>query len=102
MGHYYQVQVEIGKQEDGLWRVEVPGLKGCWVDASTLEEALGDIQEVIAMVIDLYQEEGWELPATIKKAEGAPARASLPVIIEEHPFRRIPVKTRTRKAGKVS
>lgn len=99
---YYQVQVQISKQEDGLWRVEVPELRGCWVDAATLEEGLANIQEVIAMVLDLYNEEGWELPHTLSKVEGPPSQASLPIIIEEHHFRRIPVKTRTRKAGKVA
>jgi predicted RNase H-like HicB family nuclease len=48
----YEVQLQIGRQEDGLWRVEAPGLQGCWVDAPTVEQAIADIQEVIAMAVD--------------------------------------------------
>ena len=31
MDSHYEVQVSIGRQEDGLWRVEVLGLSGCWI-----------------------------------------------------------------------
>jgi len=47
MADQYQAQLTVGRQEDGLWRVEVPGLHGCWVDAPTLAQAVAEIQEVI-------------------------------------------------------
>ncbi len=37
---YYQVPLEITRQEDGLWRPEARHLKGRWVDAPTGWETL--------------------------------------------------------------
>jgi len=41
----YQVRVALGRQEDGLWRAEVPSLPGCFVDALTLAEAIADFKK---------------------------------------------------------
>ena len=84
MGTGYQAQVSIGRQEDGLWRVEVPDLHGCWVDAPTLAQALSEIQEVIAMVIDHSNEQGWPLPSSVTPLTTEPGVAHLPVILSEH------------------
>jgi len=89
MSGRYQVEIQIGRQEDGLWRVEVPGLHGCWVDAPTLAQALADIQEVIAMAVDDSNEQGWELPESVTPLEGEPGTAVLPVILSEHRFARV-------------
>ena len=83
MGPGYQAQVSIGRQEDGLWRVEVLDLQGCWVDAPTLAQALSEIQEVIAMVIDYSNEQGWPLPSSVTPLTTEPV-ANLPVILSEH------------------
>lgn len=60
------------------------------------EEALSQIQEVIAMVVDLYQEKGWPLPAEIHTTEALPLTAVIPVAVAEHKFRRVP-KTALRQ-----
>ncbi|MBM2826969.1 MAG: HicB like antitoxin of bacterial toxin-antitoxin system [Dehalococcoidia bacterium] len=86
LSKYYQAEVHITKQEDGLWRLFVPDLKGCWVDCKTLEEGFSDIQEAIALVISYYDEHGLTLPATIREGDGQPAKASLPVLVEEYKF----------------
>ena len=88
MSGRYQVEIAIGKQEDGLWRVEVPGLHGCWVDAPTLAEAIADIQEVIGMAVDDANEQGWALPGSVIALTGEPERAVLPVLISEQTFKR--------------
>ena len=80
----YDVQVSIGRQEDGLWRVEVPDLHGCWVDAPTVAQALSEIQEVIAMVIDYSNEQGWPLPSSVTPSTTEPTIAHLPVVLSEH------------------
>ena len=89
---YYNVPVEISKQEDGLWRVEVPSLQGCFVDADTLEGALAEIHEAIAMMIDVRQEEGLPLPADIFSADALPIATTVPVCPSEHHFRRFPLR----------
>ena len=96
---YYQVPLEISKQEDGLWRVEAPSLQGCWVDADTLEEGLSDVQEVIAMTIDIYQEKEWALPEEVLSSDTLPLKAFVPVAINEHKFRRVS-KIVKRKANR--
>ena len=83
---YYQVPLKISKQEDGLWRVEAPGLQGCWVDEPTLAEALYQIHEVIAMFLDLKREEGLPLPEEVKVNEALPLYASIPVFPDEIEF----------------
>jgi predicted RNase H-like HicB family nuclease len=85
---YYQVPVEINRQEDGLWRAEAPSLKGCWVDASTVESVLAQMPQVIAMVIDLYLEKGWSIPEEVSGVDTLPLHASLAVAIDEHEFHR--------------
>jgi len=63
----YEVEVVISKQEDGLWRAEVPGVPGCFVDEDTLEEAVQDIQEVIQIFIASYRDRGKSLPPQLRK-----------------------------------
>ncbi|MSQ15905.1 MAG: type II toxin-antitoxin system HicB family antitoxin [Dehalococcoidia bacterium] len=95
---YHQVPFEISKQEDGLWRVEAPGLQGCWVDEPTLAEAISEIQEVIAMMIDIYEEKGSPLPQEISTKADLPLKATIPVAVTEHKFRRVskPAKNKRR------
>ena len=84
----YEVEVRISKQEDGLWRAEVPSLPGCFVDDARLAQALTDIQEVAAMMLDLYLEQGKILPSAQRVDEGILVTTKVPIIIEEHKFRR--------------
>jgi len=97
MSGRYQVELKIGKQEDGLWRVQVPDFHGVWVDAPTLNQATAEIQEVIAMAVDDYREQGWELPSSVSVLQAEPTTAVLPVIAAEHPFDRVVPRTKGRK-----
>jgi predicted RNase H-like HicB family nuclease len=72
MSSRYQGEIQIGQQEDGLWRVEVPSLTGGWVDAPTLEQAFTEIQEGIAMALDEYEERGREIPSSVTRLEREP------------------------------
>ncbi|MBI2911684.1 MAG: type II toxin-antitoxin system HicB family antitoxin [Chloroflexi bacterium] len=90
----YLLAARLSRQDDGLWRVEVPALPGAFVDAPTVEQALSEIQEVAAMVIDLYQEEQRSFPPEVREIAELPALLTLPVVVAEHSFRRI---TRPKK-----
>ncbi len=90
----------LSRQEDGLWRVEVPALPGAFVDAPTVEQALSEIQEVAAMVIDLYQEEQRSLPPEVRPIVDLPAALSLPVVVAEHSFRRITNRKKLRGSSR--
>lgn len=96
MSGQYQVEVQIGRQEDGLWRVQVPDLTGCWVDAPTLEQALSELQAVIAMAVDDYEEHEWPLPASVKQLSEEPTEAVIPVVVGEHRIIRYKPRTKRR------
>jgi len=95
MGKYYQAPIRITKQEDDLWRIEVPVLQGCWVDAETLEQGIRDIQEVIAMTIGFYLEQGWPLPVEITQPTKAPFAGALPIALDEYSFKRLPARRKS-------
>ena len=84
MAGQYEVNVQIGRQEDGLWRVEVPDLIGCWVDAPTLARALAELQDVIAMTLDHYADEERPFPEGVTLLHNEPTTATIPVVVGEH------------------
>lgn len=84
----YRIEVHLSKQEDGLWRAEVPALPGCFVDAETADVAIQGIQECAAMALDLYLEAGSPLPEEIGWRLDLPFTFSLPLVLEEHPMKR--------------
>jgi predicted RNase H-like HicB family nuclease len=79
----YKVDVRLSKQEDGLWRAEVPALPGCFVDGPTMSGVLSDIQEVAALAIDFFREKG-SLPAAITLANPIGMSVAIPVLVDEH------------------
>jgi predicted RNase H-like HicB family nuclease len=93
----FQVRVSIGRQEDGLWRVEVPDLPGCWVDAETLTQALSDIQEVIALSVDYRNELGLPLPSSLTPLPEEPISVDIPILLGEHHQRVKPIRARQLK-----
>jgi predicted RNase H-like HicB family nuclease len=48
--------------EDGYMIAEVPSLPGCISQGKTREEALANIQEAIALHVEVLQERGEPLP----------------------------------------
>ena len=86
---YYQVPLKITKQENGLWRIEAPSLPGCFVDETTLADALYQMHEVVAMFIDLIQEERRPLPEEVTVSRTLPLYATIPVAPDEIEFSRV-------------
>ena len=87
----FTIEVELKKQEDGLWRATVPAVQGCWVDAETVKQALEDIQDAAVMVIDFMEENQEELPSSVSPMEDASFSARIPIVVREHRFvRRTP------------
>ncbi|MBE9211712.1 type II toxin-antitoxin system HicB family antitoxin [Plectonema cf. radiosum LEGE 06105] len=48
--------------EDGYFIVEVPSLSGCISQGKTREEALANIEEAIALYIEVLQDRGEPIP----------------------------------------
>ena len=98
---YYNVPVTVSKQEDGLWRAEVPGIQGCWVDEPTLAKALHEIHEVFALFADVLLEEGRPFPDGVTVSDDLPLSATIPVTLSEHKIRRYPIGAkRARRVAK--
>lgn len=55
-------QVILYKDEDGIWIVECPTLKGCISQGKTKQEALSNIKEAIAGYITALEEDGLSVP----------------------------------------
>jgi predicted RNase H-like HicB family nuclease len=56
--------VTIQRDEEGMWVVECPSIPGCVSQGVTKEEALKNIEEAIALCLEVRAERG--LPLTIE------------------------------------
>lgn len=48
-------------EEGGHW-VEVPALPGCYSQGESVEDALGNVREAIALYLEALRDEGQEAP----------------------------------------
>ncbi len=48
-------------EEGGVW-VEVPALPGCYSQGESVEEALGNVREAIALYLETLRDEGQDAP----------------------------------------
>ena len=56
--------VTIDRDEDGIWVVECPAIPGCVSQGKTKDEALANVQEAIALCLEVRAEQG--LPLTVE------------------------------------
>lgn len=61
-----RLKVVLEKSEEGGYTVYVPALPGCISEGDTLEEALANIREAIALYLETLEE---ELPEDAQLAE---------------------------------
>jgi len=59
--HRYEI-VLCWSDEDQAYIAEVPELKWCAADGKTYQEALGNVEVVIAEWIETAKEKGWAIP----------------------------------------
>jgi predicted RNase H-like HicB family nuclease len=57
-------QVTLDRDEDGVWVVQCPSIRGCVSQGKTREEALENIKEAITLCLEVRAEKG--LPLTIE------------------------------------
>jgi len=67
----YKFKVVIEQDEDGVYVVECPALKGCYSQGATIEEALENIKDAIRLHIEARQAIGENVPveALIEEVE---------------------------------
>ncbi|HEY3857964.1 MAG TPA: type II toxin-antitoxin system HicB family antitoxin [Verrucomicrobiae bacterium] len=59
-----KLSVTIDRDEDGVWIVECPSIPGCVSQGKTKQQAIKNIEEAIALCLEVRAERG--LPLTIE------------------------------------
>jgi len=63
--------VTVDRDEDGVWIAECPAIPGCVSQGGTREEALSNVQEAIALCLEVRAERGLPLTIETKQVEVA-------------------------------
>lgn len=63
--------VTIDRDEDGAWITECPAIPGCVSQGQTKDEALVNIQEAIALCLEVRAEKGLPLTLETRQVEVA-------------------------------
>ena len=66
-----KLMVTIDRDEDGVWIVECPSIPGCVSQGHTKDEAIANIQEAIALCIEVRAEQGLPLTVETRQVEVA-------------------------------
>ena len=61
--------VIIERDEDGVWIAECPAIPGCISQGATEDEAMANIQEAIALCLEVRAEMGWPLTMETRQVE---------------------------------
>ncbi len=63
--------VTLERDEDGVWVAECPSIPGCVSQGKTRQEVLANIQEAIALCLEVRAERGMPLTVETKQVEVA-------------------------------
>jgi len=63
--------VILDRDEDGMWVVECPSIPGCVSQGQTKDEALSNVQEAIALCLEVRAEKGLPLTVETRQVEVA-------------------------------
>jgi antitoxin HicB len=61
--HHFTVNLH--PQPEGGYTVLVPALPEVVTEGDTREEAMANAKEAIELVLEMYREEGWDIPADV-------------------------------------
>jgi predicted RNase H-like HicB family nuclease len=62
-----KLSVTIDRDEDGVWVVECPSIPGCVSQGKTKQQAIKNIEEAIALCLEVRAERG--LPLTVETCQ---------------------------------
>ena len=82
MVQQYELPVTVKKDGDGFMAV-CPVWKDCYAQGDTIDEAVAEITGVAATLIEIYQEEGMNIPLRVSKKTKAQGelRFNLPLVV---------------------
>ncbi|MFW5883531.1 MAG: type II toxin-antitoxin system HicB family antitoxin [Verrucomicrobiota bacterium] len=63
--------VTLDRDEDGVWVAECPSIPGCVSQGENREQALANIQEAIALCLEVRSERGMPLTIETKQVQVA-------------------------------
>ena len=61
--------VTLDRDEDGVWVAECPSIPGCISQGQTREEAVANIEEAIALCLEVRAERGMPLTVETRQVE---------------------------------
>ena len=63
--------ITLDRDEDGMWIAECPSIPGCVSQGQTKDEALSNVQEAIAICLEVRAEKGLPLTVETRQVEVA-------------------------------
>ncbi len=77
----YELPIKIEAQKDGGYIVICPTWKDCYAQGDTVEEAVLEVTAVAQSLIELYKEEGLQIPLKSMSSKKLDNSLFLPVIV---------------------
>jgi len=63
--------ITLDRDEDGMWIAECPSIPGCVSQGQTKDEALSNVEEAIALCLEVRAEKGLPLTVETRQVEVA-------------------------------
>lgn len=77
----YELPIKIEPQKEGGYIVVCPKWSACYAQGDTVDEAVLEITAVAQALIELYKEEGLDIPLKAQKEKGITNPLTVPVIV---------------------
>jgi len=77
----YELPIKVESQKGGGYVVICPKWSDCYAQGDTIDEAILEITAVAQSLIELYKEEGLQIPLKIQKEKAATNLFTVPVIV---------------------
>jgi len=61
----YKFRIVVEQDEDGMYIVSVPSLKGCYTQGDSIEEAIENIKDAIRLHIEARESLGEQVPVEV-------------------------------------
>jgi len=78
----YELLIKLVAQEDGSFVAISPAWKDCYAQGDTIDEAILEITAVAQTLIELYKEEGMEIPLKLQSQKKTDSSSfSVPIFV---------------------
>lgn len=77
----YELPIKIEPQKEGGFVVTCPKWPACYAQGDTVDEAVLEITAVAQSLIELYKEEGFNIPLKAQKEKKVTNSLTVPIIV---------------------